>query len=55
MKLVNFMKENACLNALIFCLFLFWSFFYKKRMHLWMHKTWFFSFIIFEKCIYECM
>jgi len=24
-------------------------------MHLWMHKTCFFCFIIFEECIYECM
>ena len=30
MLCVNFMKENACLNALIFCLFDF-DFFFKKE------------------------
>ena len=44
---VNFLNKSACLNTLILFVFLILFFFKKKRMHLWMHKTWFFLFYYF--------
>jgi len=45
---MNFLNESACLNTLIiFVFFDFVLFLKKKRMHLWMHKTWFFLFYYF--------
>jgi len=50
---IFWMKMHAWMHEL-FLPFWYCSFFLKKRMHLWIHKTWF-CFIIFEECIYECM
>jgi len=54
--LLNMNFENACLNVwnIIFrsFFFIFVLIFFFWRMHLWMHKTWFFCFILFEECIY---
>jgi len=48
---VNFMKENACLNALIFFVLLILISFLKECIYECI-KLYFFSFIIFGKCIW---
>ena len=51
MKLCEFSELKCmleCINS--FCLFDFVPFFW--RMHLWMHKTWFFFVLLFLKNVY---
>jgi len=48
---VNFLNENACMNAwILFVILILFCFF--SRMYSWMHKTWFFFVLLFLKNAY---